>query len=159
MKLVVDSSVSLKWWLDDEDYTGEARLLLKSVISGAIELILPELWLYEVANGVVTAVKRNRIQAEEGALFIEEIQAIPFKQYPIALHLSAIYKNAAKYKHAIYDMVYVTIAEMEGIPFITGDQRLYAAVRNDKPLVRSLSGLPSFLAEQPHGIQDISDEE
>ncbi len=31
MKLIVDSSVSLKWWLDDEDYTGEARILLKMV--------------------------------------------------------------------------------------------------------------------------------
>jgi predicted nucleic acid-binding protein len=111
LKLVVDSSVSLKWWLDDEDFIGEARALLSRITGGSIELVLPELWLYEVANGVTTAARRNRISVEDGALFIEELQAIPFKLYPIASHLNMIYNNAARYKYAVYDMVYVTIAE------------------------------------------------
>lgn len=38
MKLIVDSSVSLKWWLDDEEYITESKFLLNKIIEDEVEL-------------------------------------------------------------------------------------------------------------------------
>ncbi|MBM4135611.1 MAG: type II toxin-antitoxin system VapC family toxin [Nitrospira sp.] len=145
MRLVVDSSVSLKWWLDDEEFIEESRLLLKKVVDGEIELILPELWYCEVANGITTAVRRNRISEKQGKMFIEELQAIPMEQYNIATHINRIYKDAVKYKYAIYDMVYLAIAELEEIQFISSDERLVNTVKSTKPFVKYVSDLKNIL--------------
>lgn len=141
MKLVIDSSVSLKWWLDDEEFIDNARLLLKKVIDGDVKLILPELWYYEVANGIMTAVRRNRISEKLSLKFIEELYAVPVEQCQIIPHINKIYKAATRYKYAIYDMTYLIVAELENIPFITGDKKLFNTLKNTKPFVRYLSDL------------------
>lgn len=72
-RLVIDSSVSLKWWLDDEEYVTEARESLKEIHAGRIIPIVPDLWHYEVANGIRTAVFRKRINKKQGKVFIDEL--------------------------------------------------------------------------------------
>mgnify|MGYP003681942051 CR=1 FL=1 len=60
-RFMIDSSVSLKWWLDDEEYVVEARESLKQIHLGRMTPLVPDLWNYEVANGIKTAVLRKRI--------------------------------------------------------------------------------------------------
>ncbi len=55
-RLVIDSSASLKWWLDDEEYVAEARGILKQIHTGIIIPVVPDIWHYEIANGIRTAV-------------------------------------------------------------------------------------------------------
>ncbi|MBI5213773.1 MAG: type II toxin-antitoxin system VapC family toxin [Nitrospirae bacterium] len=90
MRIVADSSVALKWWLDDEEFIEEAKLLLKKAIAGDIEIVVPELWYCEITNGIIVAVKRNRISEKQGLNFIEELRAIPVKQYQIAPYINKI---------------------------------------------------------------------
>jgi len=144
VRLVVDSSISLKWWLDDEEFTEEARLLLKKIIDGEIELIIPELWYYEVANGITTAVRRKRITEEDGMMFVEELQSIPASLCEIIPNIKKTYQDAVKYQHAIYDMAYLTVAELENIQFITGDEKLINTVADTKLFVKHISGLKYF---------------
>ena len=144
MKLVIDSSISLKWWLDDEEFVEEARQLLGKIIDGEIELVLPELWYYEVANGITTAVRRNRISEDEGKLFIEELQSIPVRLYQIAPNINRIYEDAVKYKYAIYDIAYLAVAELENIQFITGDEKLVNAVKDTNQFIKHISDFKSF---------------
>lgn len=138
-KVVIDSSVALKWWLDDEEFVDEARSLLKEIITGEIELIVPELWFYEITNGINTAVKRERITKEMAKDFIEELKAVTVTLIPAVNHLTKVYEEASKYNYAIYDMVYMVIAENENIPLLIADDKFIETVKNDKTFVVHLS--------------------
>ena len=62
--VVPDASVLLKWVVagDDEPYTGAALSLRDEAVSGTIELLVPQLWIYEVGN---TLARRFPEQADE----------------------------------------------------------------------------------------------
>ena len=140
-RLVADSSVALKWWLDDEQFVDEARLILNKIIAKDVELVVPELWLYEITNGINIAVKRDRITKELGQEFIEELQSIKITQIPIISYLQTIYEEAQIYKYAVYDISYMVIAEIVHIPLITGDEKFFNTVKGNKPFVKYLSDL------------------
>ncbi len=60
MSLVLDPSLALSWYFEDER-TAEADALLDQVVDrGAV---VPSLWRLEVANGFQTAIRRKRIDA------------------------------------------------------------------------------------------------
>ncbi len=66
-RAVVDASVSLKWALDDEDQVAQAVALRDAaVFERRFEMLAPSLWVYEVVNGVVVAVRRGRIDRAIG---------------------------------------------------------------------------------------------
>ncbi len=51
MKVVIDASVSAKWFLqEDEESTEMARRLLLLITEGDIQPIVPNLWFYERLN-------------------------------------------------------------------------------------------------------------
>ena len=52
MIVTPDSSVLLKWVLpgDDEQDADAALLLRDEAVAGSIELVVPQLWIYEVGN-------------------------------------------------------------------------------------------------------------
>ena len=74
--VVVDSSVSLKWALDDEEAVAEAVALRDNAISGQFQMVAPSLWLYEVTNGLVTATRRQRITRDLGAQALSHITSL-----------------------------------------------------------------------------------
>ena len=52
MIVIPDASVLLKWVLPgDDEQDGDAALSLRAeAVSGSVELVVPQLWLYEVGN-------------------------------------------------------------------------------------------------------------
>ena len=64
MIVTPDASVLLKWVLpDDDEQDGDAALSLRDeAVAGAVELIVPQLWIYEVGN---TLARRFPEQAGE----------------------------------------------------------------------------------------------
>ena len=52
MIVTPDASVLLKWVLpgDDEQAADAALLLRDEAVAGAIDLVVPQLWIYEVGN-------------------------------------------------------------------------------------------------------------
>jgi predicted nucleic acid-binding protein len=138
-RLVIDSSVSLKWWLDDEDYVAEAREILTHIHAGQIIPVIPHLWHYEIANGIRTAVFRRRITKKQGRIFINELLSLDFETHSIGFYLSKIFDYAVKYQHPIYDISYVVLAEQHKIDFVTGDEKLLKTVKEDLDFVYHLS--------------------
>ena len=55
--------------------------------------------------------------------------------WPQMLHL------ARRYNRSAYDVAYLALAEATGQPLITGDRRLYQAVRNELGWVRWLGSV------------------
>jgi predicted nucleic acid-binding protein len=68
---IVDASLTLGWYLKDEDdrtYNLDVLADLKTN-----EALVPFLWTYEVANGPVMAHRRKRLADEDIATIIESL--------------------------------------------------------------------------------------
>ena len=130
-RTVIDASVVLKWYLDDEEYGQKALSLLAKYVSEELDIIAPSLLEYEVINGLLIAQKRGRIKEENiltaiGGFVNLEITIMNVSHlYQKVLHYCKVYNCSA------YDASYLTVAENEGAVMITSDAGLYKAARKD----------------------------
>jgi len=123
---VIDASVSLKWALDDEDAVENALALRDAALAGRLTMVAPSLWYYEVTNGLVTAVRRGRLDAAAGG------QALPLL-LRLGVRLvdpsaGTVYQAALTHGVAAYDAAYVALAADLEAPLWTGDRRLFERV-------------------------------
>ena len=72
MKYVVDSSVALKWVLPEPD-SAKAIHLRDEYRNGTHELLAPDIFPSEIANGLASAERQKRIQTGESAVFLNDI--------------------------------------------------------------------------------------
>lgn len=130
-KIVIDASVCLKWVFEEES-SEKARFLLKQQEQNRLLLLVPELWEYEIVNGLACAVLRKKISF----LKAKQLLTLVFKANleTISLGVSHIkcLENANKYQISGYDSAYVTIAKENGIVLVSADDRLVAKVGNKK---------------------------
>ncbi len=57
---VLDTSIALKWFLEDESDRAYSPAILKA-ITDDYRPAVPWLWYYEIANTILTQVRRKRI--------------------------------------------------------------------------------------------------
>lgn len=74
MSLVLDASIALAWYFEDERSTAADDVLDRVVENGAT---VPLLWRYEVANGLQMAVRRQRIDAAYRDASLAELRLLP----------------------------------------------------------------------------------
>jgi predicted nucleic acid-binding protein len=126
--LVLDSSLSLVWYLEDEEDP------YADVVLGALsdrEALVPPLWPYEVANGLWVAQRRGRTTVTQ----IQRVLAL-LRPLPIRVDVSAherargeVLALALQEGLAAYDAAYLELAMREGLPIATLDTRLREAAR------------------------------
>jgi len=121
---VADASTCLKWVFDDEIFSDQALELQKEYLMGKISLIVPTLWFYEVTNGIKSAALRSRISSAKSKLLLELLLKSKPETVPMDEVLTECLENAIKFEISAYDSAYITLAQINGIPLITGDQRL-----------------------------------
>ena len=119
MKLVVDASVAVKWFVS-ETLSGEARLLL----SHRLELHAPDLLLAEYANVIWKKVRRRELKASP-----EYTDALSNLSENVALHpigdlIERAMQVALDLDHPIYDCLYLACAEATESTLITADEKL-----------------------------------
>src|SRR5205085_9103414 len=71
-KYVLDSSVALKWVLPEPD-SGKAIRLRDDYSNGIHELLAPDIFPPEIANGLASAERQKRIGTGEAAIFLNDI--------------------------------------------------------------------------------------
>ena len=74
-EFVLDASVALQWFLDDE-LDREYSLGILASLSQR-RAIVPLLWFYEVGNGLVMAYRRKRITLEQVDGFLMRLKTLP----------------------------------------------------------------------------------
>lgn len=140
--VVVDANVSLKWALNDEENTEEALALLDDGIHGRIRMVAPSLWLYEVANGLVTATRRKRVSPEQGGELLTHLAAVGVRFADP--DIEACYSAALRHRVALYDGVYLALADALGAVLWTDDRNfLDNAVASNATFVRWIGDYPS----------------
>lgn len=123
MTLIVDCSVAVKWMLDEDGCEDARRLLNRS------DLIAPDFLLLESFHAIWKRERRG--------------QALPAQVRTVADFMTKVFRDlhadadlredasAMSLAHslAIYDCLYIALAQSQRAPLITADDRQFAAAR------------------------------
>jgi len=131
--VIVDASVILSAFFPDEEQP-QAQLLIRDCVIGRLQLAAPDLLLYEVTNAVVQARRRGRIDDEQAAAILSSFEGLGITLRPVGWE--QMLPMAQRFGRSAYDAAYLALAAAEDQPLITGDARLYGAVREQLPWVQ-----------------------
>lgn len=127
MRAVLDANVGVKWFLAEAD-SPQALKLRDGFLAGAHDWIAPDIYPLEVAHSLTKAQRQGRITVAEAASLIQDAMTLlPALEPHLPLLPSAV-ALALRYRLAINDCLYLALAEREGIPFVTADQKLLGGV-------------------------------
>ena len=73
--LVLDPSLALQWFLEDESGRQYGLSVLASLSSK--RAVVPILWFYEVGNGLLMAYRRKRITFDQIDGFLTRLKVLP----------------------------------------------------------------------------------
>jgi len=120
-EIVVDSSISGAWVLEDER-TEQSERVLGCVLSEELRLTEPELWRYEMLNLLRSAVRRNRMTPREASSALVVLSEVPVELVSAAATEQAgILAVALAHDLSAYDAAYLALAEFRGAELVTAD--------------------------------------
>ncbi len=138
--MVVDASVALKWFVEEQ-----GSVQARDLLAGKTALVAPDLLIAEVCNGawklerlgVLGRGECETIAAEIGGLF-DRIAELA----PLAPRATAIARSV---DHPVYDCFYVALAERLDGRLVTADGRLVRRFDGTqwRALVQDLYTLPA----------------
>lgn len=141
MRYVLDCSVALKWVLPEAD-SGKAVRLRDEYLNAVRELIAPDIFTAEIANGLASAERQGRIKAGESALLLQDVlRAAPVLHPTPPLLLRAMALSIGT-RRAVYDCIYLALAEAEGCELVTADDQFVRGLRATYPFIVPLVALP-----------------
>jgi predicted nucleic acid-binding protein len=128
LSLVIDSSITLAWFFEDER-TDRADVVMRQVASGGA--VVPSLWRLEIANALQSAVRRKRISAE-----FRDASIADLRSFPIAVDSETdrhawgtTLTLAERCQLTLYDAAYLELAQRLRLPLASLDRELRAAGR------------------------------
>ncbi|MGH7037709.1 MAG: type II toxin-antitoxin system VapC family toxin [Stellaceae bacterium] len=126
MSLVLDPSLALSWYFEDERTPAANALLDRVAEAGAL---VPNLWRLEVANGLQTAIRRGRIDAVFRNRAIAQLARMPITVDPDtdSYAWTNILQLADRFRLTVYDAAYLELAQRRSLPLATLDKALRTA--------------------------------
>ena len=126
MAFVLDCSMTMAWVFSDEanEFTESLR---ESLLNE--NAVVPVLWLIEVGNVLLVAMRRGRITREDWIRIREDLNALPIDIEPDSHErvLDTVLPVADEHGLSFYDAMYLELALRRGLPLATLDQRLIEA--------------------------------
>lgn len=141
MRYVLDPSVALKVVLPEADSARAVRLLDEYAI-GVHTLLAPDLFTPELANGLVAAERQGRIKRGESAVLLHDLLLNAPIFVPSNPLLVRAMEMALTARRAVYDCVYLALAEREGCELVTADDQFARGLRGAYPFIVTLASLP-----------------
>jgi predicted nucleic acid-binding protein len=134
---VLDTSIALKWFLEDESDRAYSLAILK-VITDDYRPVVPWLWYYEIANTILTQVRRKRIVFEKAVLYLNIIDEMVIDvDLPDSSAILQLPHLARTHNLTSYDAAFLELAMRLQLPLATNDQALVrAAAEADVPLLK-----------------------
>lgn len=119
MTLIVDASVALKWFVDEQ---GSDRAL--ALLEGPERLVAPDIAVSEICNGAWRMARTRAMPEAQVRSIVSTISEVVdefFPSLPLAARALAI---ARALDHPAYDCFYVALSEVLECPVVTADARL-----------------------------------
>ncbi len=143
MNMVTDASVGIKWFkFSDEVNVGLALKLRQYKLEKKIDILVPDLFLFEVFNTLITNTIFNEYELKNvlDTIFLMDICIInPDK---------AMLKNAIdvslESKLSYYDALYISTAQSVNAVLVTEDNKIIS-LQKKYDFIKSLTELTNFL--------------
>lgn len=126
MSFVIDASLTLAWYFEDEAKPATDALLDRLALNGAV---VPALWRLEVGNAFQSAIRRKRVDAAFRDAALAELAAMPISVDPETdTHAwSTTLRLSERFALSLYDAAYLELAQRRGLPLASLDKELWAA--------------------------------
>lgn len=124
INIIIDSSVVLKWFFPEEEYSREALEIKKDFAEKKIIISVPILLFYEVGNVLKSSVKSSRVNSRKAKIAYEWFTNIEFIIYSSEELFKEAFEKATALDITFYDASYVVLAEYLKFPFYTADKKL-----------------------------------
>jgi predicted nucleic acid-binding protein len=126
MSLVIDASLTVTWYFDDETTPATEAILDRVAETGAI---VPTLWRLEVANAFQSAIRRQRITALYRDQSLTALTQLPISIDPDAnaYAWTTTLRLAERFALTIYDSAYLELAQRRSLSLATLDAKLREA--------------------------------
>ncbi len=125
MPIVLDASVLLRWYFEDEDEV--ASDLLRAIATERI--VVPVHWQSELANGIVVGERRGRSRPEQVEHLTRLVDHLDLEVESDGAENAflRILPLARAHRLTVYDAIYLELAERRGLPLATYDGPLAEA--------------------------------
>jgi predicted nucleic acid-binding protein len=129
MEFVLDSSVTMSWFFDDEATAATDQLLDRLNSDG--RAIVAAHWALEVSNTLLMAERRKRSTLAESSHFIAILDALPIEtdQETVSRASTSSMEMARAQELTLYDSAYLELAMRRSLPLATLDKQLRAAAK------------------------------
>ncbi|MEA2953576.1 MAG: hypothetical protein QOJ96_3096 [Alphaproteobacteria bacterium] len=126
--LVLDSSVTIAWYVPDEHGEATNSLLDRVTTHGAV---VPFHWQLEVGNALLLAMRRRRISSQLRSEALAQLVDLQISQDDRTLEQawSSSLELADTHRLTLYDACYLELAQRRGLPLATLDHDLRAAAK------------------------------
>lgn len=125
MTHVIDATVVASVFFHEEHADRAQRLLA----SGA-DLFIPDLLYAEVGNVIWKRHERGELDATEASDMMQDLLQLPLLPCPCQALVPAALPLALSTHRTVYDCVYLALAIEKGSRVVTGDLRLFNALRS-----------------------------
>jgi predicted nucleic acid-binding protein len=128
---VVDASIVVDWVAPDADPEGPAMRALNDLAERDQSLVAPRLLMEEVANALLTGVRRGRWDGAAADRAFTDLRDMRVDLVDAPADLDQAWELSRRYdEHPIYDLLYVALARRLGTHLLTADRRLVDRLRS-----------------------------
>jgi len=133
-KYVLDASVAAKWFTRHDEADRHTAVSLRSLHqSGRCTLVVPDFSLLEIVNAVRYSERAEEEDAAQALRLLERLRLdIVRLDWKLIRQATAV---AWEYRVAVYDAVYVALAEREGFPLLTADDVMVKKMKGHSLIV------------------------
>jgi predicted nucleic acid-binding protein len=126
--IVLDCSVAAAWCLADE-HSEEAAAVLQQLAK--TEALVPPLWPLEMANVLLVAERRGRIEAADASRAVELLLSLPITVVRDEPRSALVNARLLAREHGLsaYDAAYLSLALRSGAALASTDRELVRAAK------------------------------
>jgi predicted nucleic acid-binding protein len=129
--LIVDASVAAKWLLVEVD-SEKATALFAAWTAGQVELLAPEILPAEVYSALWKRVMRGLLPAADAIRLQDQFSDLRIPLQPIRELVDVAFDLALRFRHSVYDGLYLALANQTGGDFVTADEKLFNLVKSGR---------------------------
>jgi predicted nucleic acid-binding protein len=135
-RFVIDASVVLKWLglFHHEPLTDKAQTLLDRWLTGAVDLIAPDLLWAEVANAHWRGARQNRFTPAAARASLATLHGHGLPTVGSEPFIDKALEIALRHGRTTYDSLYVALAADLSATLITADEKLANALAGSFPV-------------------------
>lgn len=127
VKIVLDSSVIIKWFTEEED-KDRAEKIKQSLILGEVQVVVPDLLLYELSNSLRYNISLSEEEIKEAVSTIFDLGIVLL--VPEEELMNNAIEASLDFNISIYDAVFLSLARILGYYLVTADEKLYEKTKS-----------------------------